>query len=66
MKLIKDQGICGYSLRLYYVNFKNINQALLGVFTAFWLFHFFCCCCFVFIELTHPVLGFVEYFINDE
>lgn len=26
-------------------------------------FFFFC---FVFIELTHPVLGFVEYFINDE
>lgn len=65
MKLIKDQGICGYSLRLYYVNFKNINQALLGVFAAVWLFPFFFFC-FVFIELTHSVLGFVEYFINDE
>lgn len=63
MKLIKDQGVCGYSLRLCYVTFKkNINKTLLGVFASFWLSHKF----FVFIELTHPVLGFVEYFINDE
>lgn len=41
---------------------ENINQTLLGVFASFWLSHKF----FVFIELTHPVQGFVEYFINDE
>lgn len=38
------------------------KQALLGVFASFWLFHKL----FAFIELTHPILGFVEYFIDEE